>query len=176
MDALLEFLIGISWPAYALFATIYLRTTIETLAKRLTERISKSDIGSASFEFYEFQNKDQVARDVTASGEWSKPGNLFWMVSDSRHTVDALRTGKPVGAVLHGLKQTIHHTKELNLGDSSFLKKLIKIEEKITGLLESDLNAAMRESIIRDLSSIRHDLGKYITSSQDGFQSHPVNS
>lgn len=166
----------LAWPATILLLTWFYRREI----KAALGRIEKAKLpGGAEFAFGN-TSIDKVHGKIplensskTTEGNWSKPGNVYWLGHDIMWTIDAMLRGAPHGRIVHGITQSCHHLKEIGLENSSLGSRLKQILERANGFLEADWTPENRNKFALDLRRITDQLGMMASAHQPEFASHP---
>lgn len=104
-----------------------------------------------------------------------KAGNLFWLGHDLMWTVDVIARGGPKARIMHGLTQSIHHLRSLEIFKTANAEQLIvTVRDHIIDLLNREITPKLRDEVATELYAILVGIGHFIQQSQPDFAANPV--
>ena len=181
MDYVFEALrIIISWPVLALVVILMYRKEVRKLIGRLKKAwvFEWGDVPSDKI-----PEKTEESKSVTASPETLKPekspiklknvANIFWVGHDLMWVYDAILRNAPGSSIVHGLKQSLHHIRELGLKDNPIEQKLAKMLQEAEETPDEDWHQTRRGYHAGEVLSIRDHLGGIINKQQRDFRGRP---
>jgi len=186
--AIVGLLSSFCWPIIVISAILCFRKDIRGLLNRL--QTAKLPGGAeASFQFGDLPSDKSVknaiekassdeAKNIVETGKvkWENSGNLYWLGHDLMWTIDAVLRGGDRNAILHGLKQSLHHAHALGLSNTSFDARLSKLYSEAENSLLQDWAPQKRLQFVNELSVIRTEIGDLISSHQSDYGRKPIKS
>jgi hypothetical protein len=166
----------LAWPTTIIFLGWLLRR--EVIA--VIGRVESAKLPGAEFTFGK-SSVDQISNRKTRTAlmptanraDWAKTGNLYWLANDIMWTIDALLRGAPGNAIVYGLRQSLHHLRELGLEESSYGNWLVRMYGAAGKLLESEWTPDIRNQYALDLRRLSDQLGTIAESQQMNFVAEP---
>ena len=110
---------------------------------------------------------------ASASVDWSKSANVYWLGHDLMWTIDVLLREAPTNVILQGLTQSLHHLRKIGLGNTAWEHKLDKLCKSAQGTIESDWNSKLRIQYATDLRNILNEVGEIANAHQADFDPGP---
>ena len=102
--------------------------------------------------------------------EWGKSGDLYWLGHDLMWTLDVMLRGADKPEILHGIRQSIHHARELAL--TVCAQRLEKLHDAVNSAPES-LTTSHRDEFGIELRRITDQFGAIAEAAQPGFRASP---
>lgn len=173
LSCVVHFVQTVAWQIVALVAIILFRRELRGLLDRLKKwkfPWGEGDFGDRG-EDTKPAKREFVESQVT--GEWQKPGDLFWLGADFEWTLRFIMLGAAKNHIVRGLDQVHLHVQALNLGEKRFENSVRRLRDTVSNALESDLTQDRRRELFRDLNGLKGEVGDYIVAKQRGFSSSP---
>lgn len=90
-------------------------------------------------------------------------------------TVDVIARGAPKARIMHGLTQSIHHLRSLEIFETANAEQLIvTVRDHITDLLSREITPKLRDEVATELYAILVGIGHFIQQSQPDFVANPA--
>ena len=172
----------LKWPIVVLIVLLVLIVVCRKEIRNLLGRIKQAKLpwGGVSFE----DDQGKSSHDIAASSEvetlsvnerikWNNSGNLFWLAHDLMWTINALSLNAPRDAISHGLKQSLHHIRELGFSGDAIEVRLARLKDEAERTLESDWSVSKRQEYVQELHSIIGQAGALAKANQPGFLRQP---
>jgi hypothetical protein len=195
---ILESLVRLAWPCMLGWALWYYRYEVSALLRKL-ERLKLPGGGEAYFEGETSDELSQKTTDEAGGGtlavgktepmvavvegrkivsqkggsqsgvKWDRPANLFWLGYDLATGVDRLGFGAPSEGVIHSLRQSWWHAKELGFSESSILGRLETLKESAKEVEEPKWDMGRRDRYIRELYRVASEIERLAIEQQPSF-------
>jgi hypothetical protein len=183
MDDVLAILrIIISWPVLALVVILMYKDEVRELIGRLKKAWGLEWGDSPSDKIPEEEEKEEP-KSVTVHPETLKlskspvklenVANIFWAGHDIMWAYDAVLRNAPVSAIVHGLKQSLHHVRELGFKDDPFEHRLAQLLQEAKETLDKDWTPPRRSLVAAELLSVRNYIGTIFNKLQRDFIPRP---
>jgi hypothetical protein len=104
---------------------------------------------------------------------WEKTGNLYWLGHDIMFTFDVLLRAGERQFIVHGLKQVLHHLRELGLGDTPMGIRSAELLKRADVSLVEDWTSEKRLQYAQDMLELRTAIGTLASGNQPGFKGEP---
>ena len=169
----------LAWPV---FLAIFLCFSAYLFREEIKDRIrALREMRRFGMTFGESSIDGQVSIQPSAAGRTpqqtagrpsfqDKAGNLFWLGHDLMWTVDVIVRGAPKERIMHGLTQSLHHLRSLEIADTANAEQLIvRLRDQIKSLLSREITPKLRDEVATELYAIVLGIGRLIEQSQPGF-------
>jgi hypothetical protein len=162
----MELLRIVIWPcafliAFTLFITIFRAPISERI-----ESARRLRFGKLLLEGEIPQNKRALtpSNDFSAS-KWrlDRVANIYWLGHDLMWTLAITTIGTP-NSIEHGLKQSLHHSRELSLPDY--------FKYQLDHLMKNH-RSMKRDEVSREVGTLTTQVGQLLASKQGAFQASP---
>jgi hypothetical protein len=180
-----EILKVVVWPFVVLVISILIlflfRKDIRNLLNRLktakwpggTE--TSFNYGDADIDKSAKKEKSDVVIDNTPSSrymgvKWNNSGNVFWLGHDLVWTIDVIIRGAPRDTIVHGLRQSLHHTRSIGFTDTPIESRLNRLMDNAEKSLETDWTPAERNKYADEVATLISYIGKLAEGNQAGFK------
>ena len=107
------------------------------------------------------------------SAKWGNSGNLFWAGHDLMFTIDVLLRGAPRESIAQGLRQSLHHVRQLDFEDNDVESRLAQLKNDADRLVDKDWTQERRVSYAQKLQEIIWEIGSRANNHQPGFDPRP---
>ena len=181
IDLVIDILkIIISWPSIILILFLIFRKKILDLVEAKTSGISlkfqepridderKKALGEEKKPIRASPSEDIKKLKI----EWGKTGNLFWAARDMMWTIDAALRNASRDIIIHGLKQSLHHLKELGFSEINVYDDLTEIKQDIEHL--PNFTPRMRIVLADRITSVIRKIGAFAEENQPGYKARPL--
>jgi hypothetical protein len=178
LQTTVELVKAIAWPATTLLIAWLLRHEVRSAFARI-EQARLPGGAELSFGKTKADNPTQRTQPAPeagtlAHGLWTKAGSVYWLGHDIMWTIDVVLRSAQRETINHGLTQSVHHLREIGLGDSTYGQRLARLRERASGSLDSDWNASLREEFALELRRLSDQLGAIAEMQQPAFAAGPM--
>lgn len=174
-------LTALIWPITTLIVLCWFRQGIKGLIQSLAE----ANIGN-NLVFKFWQAKTDIAsaeplpsastpKQISAppDARWENVASLFWLGSDLDWTTQTLLRGAPKERIVHGLKQSSHHSSQSGLADTVPGKILSALKLQVEGMQESALDRQWRANFVEQLNAVIQGFSDLARGHQSNFRPSP---
>ena len=178
LEPIVRLISAVAWPVTTLLVAWLLRREIRAAFGRI-ERAklpggAELSFGKSKADHAPEREKSQPEKVIIGEGLWMKVGNVYWLGHDIMWTIDVVLRGAKRETISHGLKQSLHHLNELELGDTIYGERLRRLHERAARSLESDWSAPLREDLALELRQLSDELGAIAAMQQPAFAAGPT--
>jgi len=153
VKTIIEFLRVLAWPVVALVFFFAARRPLSALISGLRLRSAPTPWGS-----FEFGPSLLDKERVTDSADPAE--NLYWLGHDLMWTVDVTLRGAGRKFILHGLGHSLQNLRAVGLSDTPQEEILTKLQDKVSRMLDTELDESLRNSLVREVQAVQQDVGR----------------
>lgn len=185
MDAFIEVSKVYVWPLSIIIVLLVYRNRIHALLDRIISAKlpggTEISFGNAGIDKNESE-RDSNLRNTGGTNEsivnqmdiqLNKIGNIYWAGNDLMWTIDVLLRGGNRNTIMHGLRQSFHHLREIGITKGYLFEKMQELYDRAEKSFESDWTNQMRQHYASDLRAIKDKAGFIIQRKQTNFSPEP---
>ena len=116
---------------------------------------------------------DNTPRSRYMGLKWDNSGNIFWLGHDLMWTIDVIIRGAPREAIVHGLRQSLHHIRSIGFTATPIDTRVSRLLDNAEKSLQDDWTPANRNKYADEVASIIADIGVLAKSNQTDFEPKP---
>lgn len=178
LDQLVSIISAVAWPLAVLVIVFGLRAEVRSVLKR-TESAklpggteisfgkSAADLRSAS------KGRRKLEAGEVGKNEWGNSANTYWLGHDIMWTIDAVLRGATRDDIIYGLRQSLHHLREVGLTDSPFAQELDALVGQAIETEEAEWTIGLRQLFSADLRRLSDRIGAVAEYQHPEFRSGP---